>query len=124
MTLPHRDSQNYAGGWCAITALGNFDYTKGGHLILWTLGIALEFPAGSTIMIPSALIMHSNVPIGVHETRYSFTNYFAGQLLHWVDNGHASTKSVGDGQTATEKAKAVKDGQMRIVNMLESFPVA
>lgn len=124
VTSPHRDTQNYAGGWCAITALGDFDYVKGGHLILWSLGIALEFPAGSTVMIPSALIMHSNVPIAVQETRYSFTNYFAGQLLHWVDNGHASAKSVAQGQTSVQKADAVKAARARIYNMLDAFPDA
>ncbi|KAJ7258331.1 hypothetical protein C8J57DRAFT_1516229 [Mycena rebaudengoi] len=32
--LGHRDFSNLASGWCSIMALGYFDYTKGGHLIL------------------------------------------------------------------------------------------
>ncbi|KAF8195980.1 hypothetical protein K438DRAFT_1968446 [Mycena galopus ATCC 62051] len=35
VTYPHLDFANLAWGWCAITALGNFDPDKGGHLILW-----------------------------------------------------------------------------------------
>ncbi|KAJ7861332.1 hypothetical protein B0H13DRAFT_2568122 [Mycena leptocephala] len=74
--LGHRDFANLAFGWCAITALGNFDYTKGGHLILWDCKLILEFPPGTTVLIPSAALFHSNIPIG--ERRYSFTQYTAG----------------------------------------------
>ncbi|KAJ7624191.1 hypothetical protein B0H17DRAFT_1151319 [Mycena rosella] len=52
-----------AWGWCSITALGDFDPNKGGHLILWDLRLAIRFPPGSTILIPSALLHHSNVAI-------------------------------------------------------------
>ncbi|KAL0057904.1 hypothetical protein AAF712_015440 [Marasmius tenuissimus] len=85
--LPHRDSKNLAFGWCAITALGNFDYTKGGHLVLWDLRIVIEFPPGSTIFIPSALICHFNTAIGDDEERFSFTCYSAGGIFRWVDHG-------------------------------------
>ncbi|THU90572.1 hypothetical protein K435DRAFT_613407, partial [Dendrothele bispora CBS 962.96] len=84
---PHRDGANLAFGWCAITALGNFDPNKGGHLILWDLGLVIRFPPGSTILIPSALIKHSNIPIQNGETRYSFVQYSAAGLFRWVYNG-------------------------------------
>ncbi|KAJ7027568.1 hypothetical protein C8F04DRAFT_1189375 [Mycena alexandri] len=80
-SLGHRDFANLAFGWCAITALGNFDYTKGGHLILWDCKIILEFPPGCTILLPSAAIFHSNIPIGPNERRYSFTQYSAGAFF-------------------------------------------
>ncbi|KAJ7028208.1 hypothetical protein C8F04DRAFT_1188890 [Mycena alexandri] len=32
VTLPHIDFGNLAWGWCAVTALGNFDPDRGGHL--------------------------------------------------------------------------------------------
>ncbi|KAJ3852687.1 hypothetical protein EV368DRAFT_40532, partial [Lentinula lateritia] len=35
---PHNDSDNVVHGWCADTALGQFDPDKGGHLVLWDLG--------------------------------------------------------------------------------------
>ena len=38
-------------------------------------------------MIPSAVIRHSNVPIQQGEEHYSFTQYLAGGLFHWVDHG-------------------------------------
>ncbi|KAJ7803508.1 hypothetical protein B0H14DRAFT_2275151, partial [Mycena olivaceomarginata] len=84
---PHLDFANLAWGWCAITALGDFDPDLGGHLILWDLRMVIRFPPGSTILIPSALIRHSNVPIRAHEYRGSFVQYTAGGLFRWVRNG-------------------------------------
>jgi hypothetical protein len=83
----HRDTQNLPFGWCAITALGDFDPTKGGHLILWDVKLAIEFPPGSTILIPSATLTHSNTAVHMDESRLSFTQYSAGGMFRWVDNG-------------------------------------
>jgi hypothetical protein len=73
--------------------LGKFDPCRGGHLILWDLKLVIEFPPGSTILIPSATLRHSNVAIQPGETRYSFTQYTAGGLFRWVDHGFQSAKS-------------------------------
>ncbi|KAF7288421.1 hypothetical protein HMN09_01394600 [Mycena chlorophos] len=85
-TFKHRDVLNLPFGWCAITALGNFDPTKGGHLVLWDLRMVVEFPPGATILIPSATLVHSNTPVSKHEHRASFTQYTAGGLFRYVDN--------------------------------------
>ncbi|PPQ80230.1 hypothetical protein CVT25_003529, partial [Psilocybe cyanescens] len=82
----HADTGNLAFGWCAITALGNYDHTKGGHLVLWDLGLVIEFPPGSTILIPSSAIHHSNIRIQPGERRYSFTQFSAGGIFRWVDH--------------------------------------
>ncbi|KAJ7706644.1 hypothetical protein B0H14DRAFT_3525961 [Mycena olivaceomarginata] len=34
-TFRHRDVLNLVFGWCAVQALGRFNATKGGHLVLW-----------------------------------------------------------------------------------------
>lgn len=94
VTYPHLDYFNTAFGWCAITALGTYDYTRGGHLILWDLDLVIEFPPGSTIFLPSAVISHSNVAISEGERRYSVTQYAAGGLFRWVDNGFKSNRSL------------------------------
>ncbi|KAF9521222.1 hypothetical protein CPB83DRAFT_900990 [Crepidotus variabilis] len=57
-TADHVDAMNVPWGWCAITALGIFDHKQGGHLVLYSLGVALELPPGSTVLIPSAIIRH------------------------------------------------------------------
>jgi hypothetical protein len=87
VSFPHTDPGNLPYGWCAITSLGPFDPQQGGHLILWDLQLVIEFPPGSTILLPSAVIRHSNVVIQKGEERYSFTQYTAGGLFRWVDHG-------------------------------------
>jgi len=87
MNLGYWDFANLVFGWCSITALGNFDFTRGGHLILWDCKLILEFPPGATILIPSAAIFHSNIPIAAGERRYLFTQYTAGSLFRWVEHG-------------------------------------
>lgn len=113
----HIDSRNLAVGWCAVTALGNFDYKKGGHLVLWELGLVIEFPAGSTILIPSAAIHHSNATIGEGENRQSFTQYTAGSIFSYVNSGYqtvkaytAGLKSKGKGSAAPNMSKELEEG--------------
>ncbi|KAJ7868476.1 hypothetical protein B0H13DRAFT_2236632 [Mycena leptocephala] len=86
-TFKHRDVCNLPFGWCAVQSLGSFDATKGGHLILWDLKLIVEFPAGALILLPSATIAHSNIPVEKDEERISFTQYSAGGLFRYVDNG-------------------------------------
>ncbi|OSD07796.1 hypothetical protein PYCCODRAFT_1441668 [Trametes coccinea BRFM310] len=92
-TDPHIDHLNLPAGLCAITALGRFDHRLGGHLILWDLGLIIEFPPGATVLIPSALLCHSNTAVQPHETRYSMTQYSAGGLFRWVECGFQSQKA-------------------------------
>jgi hypothetical protein len=87
VSFSHVDPGNLPYGWCAVTALGPFDPNQGGHLVLWDLQLVIEFPPGSTILLPSAVIRHSNVAIRKDEERYSFTQYTAGGLFRWVDHG-------------------------------------
>ena len=56
-------------GWCAITALEKFNFKWGGHLILWDLhwDLHIDFPPGSTILIPSASLFHGNTAIQTGE---------------------------------------------------------
>lgn len=93
VSIPHIDFGNLPFGWCAITALGSFDPVKGGHIVLWESKLVIEFPPGSTVLIPSGVIHHSNTRVGVGERRYSFAQYCAGGLFQWVDNGF---KTVGN----------------------------
>ncbi|KAF7367672.1 hypothetical protein MSAN_00830900 [Mycena sanguinolenta] len=86
-TFKHRDVCNLPFGWCAIQALGSFDATAGGHLVLWDAKVVVEFPAGAVILLPSATVAHSNVPVADGEERISFTQFTPGGLFRWVDYG-------------------------------------
>ncbi|KAJ3710639.1 hypothetical protein C8R42DRAFT_596785 [Lentinula raphanica] len=85
-TIPHVDYMNYVYGLCAVTALGDFDFRQGGHLVLWDLGVVVEFPPGWTMLIPSAYLLHSNTSIGPDESRYSITQYTAAGLFRIIDD--------------------------------------
>lgn len=87
VTFKHKDSANLAFGLCAVTALGQFNPKQGGHLILWDMELVIEFPPGATILIPSAILAHSNVSVQPGDVRMSFTQYCAGGLFRWVDQG-------------------------------------
>ncbi|KAL1674014.1 hypothetical protein EV122DRAFT_282434 [Schizophyllum commune] len=103
ISLRHRDYANLAWGWCPITALGRFNPDAGGHLILWDLGLVIRFPPGSTIAIPSGLLTHSNTAVGARETRYSVTQYTAGAIFRWVDQGYQTKEEAMGKMTAAER---------------------
>ncbi|KAJ7661215.1 hypothetical protein B0H14DRAFT_3102670 [Mycena olivaceomarginata] len=122
VTFPHLDFANLAWGWCAITALGDFDPNKGGHLILWDLKLIIRFPPGSTIIIPSALIRHSNTSIQLHEKRFSFTQYTAAGIFRFIDNGFKSDEEVKvGGISEAEKAARLEARKTRWVEGLKMY---
>ena len=49
--------------------------------------LVVRFPPGSVALVPSAMVKHSNTPIGPNEHRYSFAQFSAGGLFRFVDNG-------------------------------------
>ncbi|KAF7799733.1 hypothetical protein EIP86_010975 [Pleurotus ostreatoroseus] len=87
ISVKHKDHNNLADGLCWILANGDYDPTRGGHLVLWELGLVIEFPPGSSVLIPSAVIAHGNVAIQPGEVRTSMTQYAAGGLFRWVEYG-------------------------------------
>ncbi|KAJ3933653.1 MAG: hypothetical protein NXY57DRAFT_891658 [Lentinula lateritia] len=117
----HRDAGNTAHGWCSDTALGNFDADKGGHLVLWDLKLIIRFPAGATILFPSALITHSNLPIQTHETRYSIIQYSSGGLFRWRYNGWCSDKTFLAHATVEQLQKRERERAQRWSINLQKF---
>ncbi|KIM78406.1 hypothetical protein PILCRDRAFT_75550, partial [Piloderma croceum F 1598] len=99
----HVNSGNLPFGWCAIAALSRFDPTLGGHLVLWGLRLVIEFPPGSTILIPSGAIRHSNIMIRAGKSQYSFTQYTTGGLFCWVDHGYQTESSYKKGWNKARK---------------------
>ncbi|KAF7761322.1 hypothetical protein Agabi119p4_10731 [Agaricus bisporus var. burnettii] len=91
-TVPHRDMMNLAFGWCAIFALGEFDFQQGGHLVLHDLKLMVPFPHGSCILIPSAFLWHSNLPVRKQDSRASITFYTPGGLFRFIDNHFQTEK--------------------------------
>ncbi|KAJ7238463.1 hypothetical protein C8J57DRAFT_1086947, partial [Mycena rebaudengoi] len=106
----HRNMLNVPFGWCAVQAFGRFNPTKGGHLVLWELKMIIEFPLGATILLPSATISHSNIPVQAGDQRVSFTQFTASGLLRYVDNGFRTEKELVEGDLKEyERMSALKD---------------
>jgi hypothetical protein len=106
ITYAHRDSANLAFGWCAVTAFGNFNPKFGGHLILWDMEMVIEFPPGATILIPSATLRHSNTALRPGELQKSFTQYCAGGLIRWEEQGCRTAAAF---KAADKRGKAAFD---------------
>ena len=63
-------------------------------MILFGLKLVIQFPVGSTALIPSGCMDHGNTPIRDGETRMSIAQYAAGGLFRWVAYGFKSAKSL------------------------------
>ncbi|KAJ6569308.1 hypothetical protein B0H19DRAFT_939373, partial [Mycena capillaripes] len=109
-TFKHHDVLNLPFGWCAIQAAGPFNPTKGGHLVLWDLMLVIEFPPGALVLIPSATLSHSNVPVQPGDKHVSFTQFTAGGLFRYVDNGFRTEKELAAEDPAEfERLAALKE---------------
>lgn len=82
--------------------LGNYNYKLGGHLILWDLRLVIEFPPGCSILIPSAILRHSNTTIAANERRYLLTQYTAGGIFQWVERGFKPEGAMNDKEKIVE----------------------
>jgi len=100
VTVEHIDSTNIPFGLCAIFSCGLYDPRKGGHLILFDLGLVIEFPPGSTILVQFGTLCHRNVAIQADETRQSCMQYCPGSLFHWVAYGFKQVQASSDAERA------------------------
>ena len=121
VSIPHTDNNNLSHGWCSITPFGDFNPTLGGHLVLWDFGLIIEFPPGSTILIPSSFILHSNTPIEPGKIRHSIVQYAAGHLYRWVKNGFLTDKDWKEQATAEQLEQWEKEKDSRWENAVASF---
>ncbi len=116
----HKDYKNLAYGLCHITAIGDFNPKLGGHLILWELGLLIEFPPGSSILIPSGLISHGNTDLQVGEKRFSVIQYSAGGLFRWVEYGYRTWPQYRK-EEPTEAARVWKERPRRWKEAISLF---
>ncbi|KAF9062700.1 hypothetical protein BDP27DRAFT_274267 [Rhodocollybia butyracea] len=66
---------------------GRFNARRSTQLILWELKLVIDFPHAATILLPSAVITHSNTLVHADDRRSSFTQFSAGAIFRWVENG-------------------------------------
>ncbi|KAF6757116.1 hypothetical protein DFP72DRAFT_809628, partial [Ephemerocybe angulata] len=105
VSFPHHDFNNLLFGLCALTLLGSFDYTSGGHLILFELKLVIEFPPGTTAFIPLSAFKYGNTSIQHGETQLSIAQYGASGLFRWIAYGFCSGKELD----STPKGHALRE---------------
>ncbi|KAJ7817079.1 hypothetical protein B0H13DRAFT_1662959, partial [Mycena leptocephala] len=98
VTDEHADLHNLVHGLCGVTSLEEngcpYNHTLGGQIYLQQIKMVIDFPSGSSMLIPSTFVEHGNTPIQTGETCLSFTQYAAGGLFRWVKYGFRTAKSV------------------------------
>lgn len=105
----HADHLNDPLVFCPVTGLGNYDYKKGGHLLLPDLRLVIEFPPGSTILLPSCVFRHGNCKLASRdEIRMSFTQYFPGGLSRYRVYGFRTQEQL-EKEDKEEWARIVAD---------------
>ncbi|KAF9473727.1 hypothetical protein BDN70DRAFT_816806 [Pholiota conissans] len=109
VTTLHHNIGNLPWGWCTVTALGDFDYKFGGHIISWDINCYAKFPSGLTTTLPSAILHHSNTLIVLHKTQYSVAQYSARSLFYWVDSGFQSKESWNENATPEDHRQHAKE---------------
>jgi hypothetical protein len=121
VTFPHLDFLNLAWGWCFITALGWYDYRKGGHLIIWDLRLMIEFPPGATFAIPSAILRHSNVSIQQGEKRFSITQYTSASIFRFVKNDFKTDVTLKANMSKAKEREFAAAAQIRYSEGLKMY---
>lgn len=106
----HFDFNNLSFGQCTLTSLGDFDYRLGGHMVLYSLGLIVEFPCGTTFTLPSAAYKHGNTQILPGQTRRSIAQYAAGALFRWKAYGFRTAKSLSKTAAGRATMAAVNGG--------------
>ncbi|KAJ6547926.1 hypothetical protein DFH09DRAFT_926679 [Mycena vulgaris] len=76
----------------AITSIGNYDHTKGGHIIFWGPGGkgVVELAPGHTIIFPARTKRYSFVAVAPNETRFLFCQWCNAGVLRWIEKGGRS----------------------------------
>ncbi|KAJ3568671.1 hypothetical protein NP233_g5557 [Leucocoprinus birnbaumii] len=94
LTTRHTDEMNLGFAWCGIVNVGDFDPILGRHLVLEELRYVVQFPPGSSILLPLACIHHCNTTIQDTEKRAALTFYNPGGMFRYVDNHWMTEKQL------------------------------
>ncbi|KAJ7813554.1 hypothetical protein B0H13DRAFT_2684419 [Mycena leptocephala] len=103
VTDDHVDELNLPHGMCGVFNAGDHKHKRGGHMFLKQLRLVIEFPSGSSMLIPSASITHSNVRSASKKT--VLAHHGSKALLSEV--GGAAKKLLLDGEPGQRAAWAM-----------------
>ncbi|KAJ6502980.1 hypothetical protein DFH09DRAFT_1102282 [Mycena vulgaris] len=118
----HRAGEEEDGGifeWAMLTPSSLFEKSK--KVDKWHKTFKCR-KKSSTLSPPilSAIIRHSNVPVGAGEERFSFTQYTAGGLFRWIRNGFQTDEAWEKSASRSEKRARTGEGAGRDKEMARS----
>lgn len=102
----HRDPPDAGYVPCAMFISGDFDGSRGGHLVLHEPRLVIRLYPGDIILFPAACVTHSNLPISPGETRRSLVLYMAGGLVRYDAQG---MRTLGQWEASPGGAEEVRD---------------
>ncbi|KAK7052787.1 hypothetical protein R3P38DRAFT_2502653 [Favolaschia claudopus] len=111
-----------AAGWTILTALGKFRAFHGGHVIFWELGLVIQFPPGSSILLPAGLIHYSFVKVDPDETRFSLLQWAGAGVRRFLDNGCRSDMEFAAKATPNQHAGREHRRNRAHEIVIDSFP--
>ncbi|KAK6997350.1 hypothetical protein R3P38DRAFT_2563409 [Favolaschia claudopus] len=109
-------------GWNILTALGKFRSLYGGHVIFWELGLVVQFPPGSSILLPAGLIHYSFVKVEEEETRLSMLQWAGAGVRRFLDNGGRLDKDFAARATPNEHSGREHRREIAHEIAIEAFP--
>ncbi|KAJ7062988.1 hypothetical protein B0H15DRAFT_794753 [Mycena belliarum] len=115
--------RHQAAGWSILTALGSYSSMRGGHIILWDLGLVVSFPVGSSILIPTGLVRYSFVTVRPNERRYSLLQWAGSGIPRWFRNGKRSDVEFAVNATREEHVAREERRQAAHAEALDLFPI-
>ncbi|KAJ7602797.1 hypothetical protein DFH06DRAFT_1351030 [Mycena polygramma] len=68
VTEEHADINNCVHGLCGVSSAGSYNHKTSGQIYLKQLKMVIDFPSGSSILIPSAFVDHGNTVLEPEET--------------------------------------------------------
>ncbi|KAJ6462539.1 hypothetical protein C8R45DRAFT_841518, partial [Mycena sanguinolenta] len=71
----------------AVTSIGSYDHTTGGHILFEDDGGMIELPPGTTVLFAGGAKRHKFAPVGKLENRFLFRQFCSAGVLRWIENG-------------------------------------
>ncbi|KAK7053549.1 hypothetical protein R3P38DRAFT_2500714, partial [Favolaschia claudopus] len=105
----------------AITFLGRYDHTCGGHIIFPDINMLFEVPVGSTYLIPSGARSFNFTAIRKKEYRYMFRQFVSAGVLRWVEKGGRTDAEFDVNASVEERAAWMKMRSERGKSSLKMF---
>lgn len=109
-------------GLCGITPIGQFDHTRGGHIVLHEAKLIVECPSTCTFYIPSATCTHYNTPLAdpENETRMSIIHYSSAGLFRLVEYDGLTMAAMKQSDFDTWQQKE-NEGEDRVEALLKMY---